>query len=63
MKKPIMKESNPEALYYDKPESGIPYSIGSLRANNFDVLAPRGDHAIDAFEQALSDEMKDYEED
>lgn len=63
MKKSIMKESNPEALYYDKPESGIPYSIGSLRVNNFDVFAPRGDNAKDAFDQSLSDELKDYEED
>lgn len=64
MREPIdQRESNPEALYYDKPENNIPYSIGSLRSSNFDVFAPRGDHATDAFEQALSDEFKDYEED
>lgn len=57
------KESYPEALYLNKPEKNIPYSIGSLRKNNFDVFAPRGDHAIDAFEQTLSDRLKDNEDD
>lgn len=54
-----MKESNPEALYYDRPKNGIPHSIGSLRQSNFDVFSPRGDNAKDAFEQSLTEMLRE----
>lgn len=56
-----IKESNPEALYFDKPKNNIPYSIGSLRQSNFDIFSPRGDHAQDAFDQTLGDKLKDFD--
>ena len=53
------KESNPEALYANKPKVIIPHSIGLLRQSNVDIFSPRGDHAQDAFDQNLSDELED----
>ena len=56
------KESNPDALYLNKPENNIPHSIGSLRQNHFDIFSPRGDHAKDAFDQLLNGALNECED-
>lgn len=54
-----IKESNPEALYSNNQNTFISNSIGSLKQSGIDLLSPRGDHAQDAFDQSLSDEIRD----